>query len=146
GNTATGVFNGAGVPVAAGGGIATVNGSAPLMVGNLIVGNTADQGGGVSFSESSGSPGAIVVNNTIAFNNTTQNLGSALYTIGYTGPTELFNNLLIGTSSQNVVACDPSFDTIPPVFENNDTFSEGGAGFEGSCAGLTGQYGNIAAD
>ncbi len=146
GNLATGVVNGAGVPAASGGGIDTENDSDPLMVDNIIVNNTADLGGGAAFSVSSDSMGPIVVNNTIAGNTTTQNAGSALYATGYDGPTELFNNLLIGAPSQNAVYCDPSYNIVPPVFENNDVFSAGGSGFQGSCTVSAGQYGNISAD
>ena len=115
GNTASGVFNEEGQPAAAGGAIATENESEPLIIQNLIFSNTADLGGGVYISPPSEEGGTLLVNNTIANNTSTQNQGSAFYAEGYAGPSELFNNLLIGSGTQNAVYCDGSFSTVPPV-------------------------------
>ena len=138
GNLATGVFSG-GIPVAGGGGlyIEAAGVSNGVVTGNIVAGNTADLGAGVFIDVVSNSTAPAVVNNTVVGNRSSQSVGSALYTLGFDGPLELFNNLFIGVPSQNAVYCDPSFNVIPPVFENNDVFSAGGSGFEGSCASST---------
>jgi parallel beta-helix repeat protein len=80
GNLTKGVFGGYfGGPAASGGGIAMINDSDPLIVQNLIIKNTADLGGGVSFDVPSTSIGPLLVNDTIAGNTTTQGLGSAIF-------------------------------------------------------------------
>jgi parallel beta-helix repeat protein len=145
GNLATGLFGGTiGGPAASGGGVAMDNSSNPLIVQNLIINNTADLGGGVSFS--AGAPGPLLVNNTIAGNTATQSIGSAIFASGYDGPVELFNNLLIGAGGDNAVYCDPFYSPIPAVFENNDVFSAGGTAFGGTCVPSAGRFGNISAD
>jgi parallel beta-helix repeat protein len=144
GNLATGVFSLG--PDAMGGGIAMVNDSDPLLIQNVIVNNTADYGGGVAFLVPEGSQGPLMVNNTIAGNTSTQGHGSALYASGFDGPTELFNNLLIGVSGATAVDCDATYSGGPPVFQYNDAFTSDDAGFEGLCAGDVGLYGNISAD
>lgn len=144
GNLATGVFSLG--PDAMGGGIAMVNDSDPLLIQNVIVNNTADYGGGVAFLVPEGSQGPLMVNNTIAGNTSTQGHGSALYASGFDGPTEPFNNLLIGVSGATAVDCDATYSGGPPVFQYNDAFTSDDAGFEGLCAGDVGLYGNISAD
>ncbi len=131
---------------AVGGGIWTLNDSDPVIVQNLIVNNEADQGAGVYFSVPDGSPGPILVNNSIAGNNARRLQGSAVYTIGFVDKTQFLNNLLIGDSGQNAVFCDSTFDAAPPLFNNNDVFSQGGTGFEGNCASQSGTAGNISAE
>jgi hypothetical protein len=148
GNLATGVFDVEDAGVAGGGGIyiEAQGVSTGVVTGNIVAGNTADLGAGVFIDVVSASTAPAVVNNTVANNNSTRSEGSALYTLGFAGPLELFNNLFIGVTSQSAVACDPTFEDNPPVFEYNDAFSPAALGFQGSCTVSAGQYGNIAAD
>lgn len=140
GNTASGVS-----PAAQGGGISMVNDSDPLLVQNLIYNNSAGQGGGVFISVPSGSRGPILLNNTIA-GNVGGNQGSAVYAIGFDNQVQFFNNLMIGASGANAVFCDGTYSQQPPTFTNNDGFSSGGSGLDGTCAGQSGVNGNISAD
>lgn len=140
GNAVKGVFSSG--PDAAGGGIDIDSGT---LVQNLIVNNTADVGGAVYFApktEGSSSPGATLVNNTIAANPTTQAQGSAVFADFSDAAADLFNNLLIGSAGQNAVFCN-SGSSVQPVFNNNDAFSESASAFEGGCAGEVGKSGNI---
>lgn len=149
GNLATGVFgapNPSGGPAAAGGGIAMINDSDPRVIQNLIVNNTADLGGGIAFLTPSGSLGPTIVSNTIATNTSTQNYGSAAFSIGYVSSVELANNLLIGPANSNSVYCSSAFSSTPPTFLNNDAFSSGGSAFLGTCASVAGTSGNISTD
>jgi hypothetical protein len=144
GNLATGVFLGGGTPFAQGGGISFESDSRGLIAQNVIVGNNADVGAGVSLSPGQGPGEILVTNNTIFGNHATQDLGAAVFTIGFEGAIELFNNLLQGPDTENVVFCDNQFEPIPPVFENNDIFGNG-IPF-GLCNVSAGQFGNFSAD
>ena len=140
GNTATGVS-----PAAQGGGIYAANNSNALIVQNLIYNNNAGQGSGIYLSVSSGDRGPLLVNNTI-IGGSGSNLGSALYAIGFDNQVVLFNNLLVGASGQNAVYCDGTYQSQPPTFTNNNSFSASGTAFAGTCAGSAGQNGNVSAD
>jgi len=140
GNAVSGVHSTG--PDAAGGGVDIDNGT---LVQNLIVNNTADIGGGVYFAPNtagSSSPGATLVNNTIAANIATQAHGSAVYADFSDAAADLFNNLLIGSAGQSAVFCNNS-SSVQPIFQNNDAFSAGASPFEGGCAGEVGKSGNI---
>lgn len=140
GNTASGVS-----PAAQGGGISMVNDSDPLLVQNLIYNNSAGQGAGVFFLVPSGSRGPILLNNTIVGGpGATQ--GSAVYASGFDTQVQFFNNLLIGAAGENSVFCDGTYSPQPPTFSNNDAFSSGATGLDGTCAGQSGLNGNISAD
>lgn len=65
GNSVTGVFSGSGTPMAAGGEIAMINDSDPLIQQNLIINNDSDIGADIYFSVPSGSTGPSLINNTI---------------------------------------------------------------------------------
>ena len=140
GNTAAGVS-----PAAQGGGISMVNASDALIVQNLIYNNTAGQGSNVYFLVPSGDRGPILVNNTIA-GGLGGSLGSAVYAAGFDSQAQFFNNLLIGQAGNNAVYCDSTYSPQPPTFNNNDAFSSGGTGLDGSCAGQSGTNGNFSAD
>jgi hypothetical protein len=143
GNSTSGVF-GAG-PEATGGGIYSSGETSPLIIQNLIVRNSADLGGGIGFQVPEGTGGPVMVNNTIANNQTTQGVGSALWAGGFDASAQIINNLLIGLGSENAAHCDPFFSNTPPLLGNNDAFSHG-SGFEGSCAGAAGLNGNLSID
>ncbi len=128
-----------------GGGIWIVNDSDALIVQNLFYKNTASQGGGIYFLVPSGSPGPILVNNTIV-GGTGATQGSAVWAGGFDNQVQFFNNLLIGLSGQNAVECDGSYSSQPPTFTNNDAYSPGGTGLQGTCASESNQNGNISAD
>jgi hypothetical protein len=129
--------------VTQGGAIWVVNAGGELIVQNLIHKNTSAKGAGIYLF--AGSTGPILVNNTIA-NNNGSSLGSALYTNGSGTAVKIVNNVLIGESGQNAVYCDPTFGSQPPTFTDNDAFSANGTGLAGTCAGQSGQNGNISAD
>jgi hypothetical protein len=134
-NIATGI-----VPVVGGGiwfGLATRG----LVMQNLVVGNSATIGGGIYVSGVV-PPGPILLNNTIA-NNPVTDKASALYTIPG-AILRIYNNLFIASSGENAVYCDPL--GLQPIFLNNDAFSSGGTGWDGSCANEGGKSGNISAD
>jgi hypothetical protein len=140
GNSASGV-----IPASWGGGISMLNDSPALVVQNLIYNNSADQGAGIYFLVPSGSRGPTLVNNTIADNTITQQ-GSAVYASGYDGQVQFFNNLMIGQNGQSALYCDGSYSSQPPAVANSDAFSPHGLGFDGTCAQLGTQNGNISAD
>ena len=106
-------------PATRGGGIWIVNSSSELIVENLIVGNSAGQGGGISFLVPSGEPGPTLVSNTIVDNDGPQ--GSAIFAGGFDSQVTSTNNLLIGKTGQTAVtsAC------WPPIFRDTRAFSVG---------------------
>lgn len=128
-----------------GGGIWIVNDSNALIVQNLFAGNTASQGGAIYFLVPSGSTGPVLVNNTIV-GGTGVTQGSAVWAGGFDNQVVFYNNLMIGLSGQNAVYCDDTYNSQPPAFTNNDAYSPNGSGLLGTCAGETGQDGNISAN
>jgi Right handed beta helix region len=127
-----------------GGGIWIVNDSEAVIVQNLFYGNTASQGGAIYLSIPN-IPGLILVNNTIV-GGTGVSQGSAVWAGGFDSQVQFFNNLLIGLSGQNAVECDSSYSSQPPTFTNNDAYSPGGTGLQGTCASESNQNGNISLD
>lgn len=144
-NVIAGNVTGGVSPATQGGGIWIVNQSDALIIQNLIYNNTAQQGAGVYFLVPSGDTGPTLVNNTIV-GGSDSSQGVALYADGFDNQVRLFNNLLIGSSAQNAVFCDGLYQAEPPLFLNNDAFAPSGTGFQGTCAGSSGQNGNISAD
>ena len=128
-----------------GGAITTFNGTDALIVQNLIYNNNASQGSGIYFLVPSGAHGPTLVNNTI-IGGTGSTQGTAVFASGFDDQVQFYNNLLIGTSGQNAVYCDSTYDPLPPTFNNNDAFSQGGTGLLGTCAGQSGANGNISVD
>ncbi len=128
-----------------GAGLWLVNDSTALIVQNLFYGNTASIGSAVYFLIPSGSSGPTLINNTI-IGATGATQGSAVYASGFDNQVQFFNNLMIGLSGQNAVYCDDSYIAQPPLFTNNDAYSPGGSGLEGSCASESGTSGNISLD
>lgn len=53
---------------------------------------------------------------------------------------------MVGSSGPNAVYCDGTYSQQPPAFTNNDAFLSGGNGFDGTCASLSGQSGNLSTD
>lgn len=129
-----------------GGGIYLINDSNnALIVQNLFYGNTASEGGAIYLSIPDGSPGPILVNNTILGGAGVTD-GSAIYATGFDNQVQFFNNLFIGLSGQNAVDCDGTYSPEPPMFTNNDVYSPGGSGLEGTCASESSENGNISLD
>lgn len=137
-NTATGLS-----PCTHGGGIGMVNQSDALIVNNLITGNSAGCGGGVSWGVPSGDRGPYVVNNTIAGNFADQ--GASVYAAGYQTATQLINNILVSSNAATTLYCDPTYGPAP-ILESNDVYSASGTAYAGTCANLVGTQGNISAD
>jgi hypothetical protein len=145
-NLATGVFSNklaTGVvgptPEAPGGGISVESGTTPELIQNLVINNTADWGGGIYLS---GFSGAVLVNNTVAGNTSTQDLGSALYINQASAGIQIYNNLLIGDGTQDALYCVSGTATLI----TNDTFSGKDESINGTCESLEGTSGNISAD
>jgi hypothetical protein len=146
-NLTTGSFDGPDIIGASsgGGGIWVDSHSTPTIVQNVVVNNEADIGVGVYLAAPVGILGPSLINNTIAGNQTTREVGSELYTEGGS-LTELFNNLLISFLPQNAVFCGRGVSELAagvPVFENNDPYSQKAADLEGSCGLRVGVKGNI---
>jgi len=139
GNTATGLS-----PCAEGGGIWIVNFSDALIVQNLITGNTAGCGGGIFWLVPFGALGPLLVNNTIADNDSPQ--GSGIFADGFDAQTELINNIVVAKAGQTAVYCGDFNDLNPPIFTFNDVFSPSGTAYGGICTDQTGINGNISND
>ena len=134
-------------PAAQGGGIWIVNQSDALIVQNLIVGNSAGEGGGVYWLVPSGARGPRLVNNTIADNlATVAGRGSAVFADGFDANAVLVNNVLAGATSQTALHCGNFNDPNPPVIQFNDVFTPGGLAYGGICADQTGINGNLSVD
>jgi hypothetical protein len=134
-------------PAAQGGGIWIVNQSDALIVQNLIVGNSAGEGGGIYWLVPSGARGPRLVNNTIADNvATVAGRGSAVFADGFDANAALVNNLLVGTANQTALHCGNFNDANPPVVLNNDVYAPGGPGYGGLCIDQTGVNGNLSVD
>lgn len=147
GNTAMGIS-----PASQGGGIDIINDTDALVVQNLIINNnagqignsTGGQGGGIAFLVPSGSRGPYLINNTIANNQGAG--GSAVYADGFDSQTQLINDLIVGSPGQPALYCDSLYSTTPPIIQYDDAFSPNGSGFDGTCAGVAGNNGNISSD
>ncbi len=137
GNIASGLYT-------SGGGISIVNYSDALIVQNLIIGNNAGRGGGIFWGVPSGNRGPLLVNNTIAENDSPQ--GSGIYAAGFDFGTVMTNNIIVGKKGQTAVYCEGLYDNLPPVFNFNDVFSLSGTAYGGICADQTGINGNISGD
>jgi parallel beta-helix repeat protein len=129
-----------------GGGLELVNASNAVIVGNQITGNSAPTGGGISWLVPSGAPGPVVVNNTIADNDSAN--GSGIFADGYDGAARVVNNIIVASKSGQVALfCGNFNDTKIPILQNNDVFGANGAvAYGGICADQTGTNGNISAD
>ena len=144
-----------------------------VITGNITQGSTQSQGGGIfdvsqhaqitqnliydnvvtwtgkgselAFSVNSLGPGPLVENNTvIATSGGT--LATAIYVLSFGGFGQFWNNLVIGFSGQSAFTCDELSTQQPPLLINNDAFTSNGPGYAGTCAGQSGQNGNISVD
>ena len=133
-----------------GGGIYMESYSDALIVQNLIIGNQADVGGGLSWDVLDRTRGPVLVNNTIADNNATSN-GSGIYAnvFGanvFGARTELTNNIIVAKPGQAGLYCNTFSNQNPPIIRFNNIFSAGGLAYAGACPDMTGTNGNISAD
>ena len=132
---------------AGGNGGGVVIGSSPVLLNNVITGNTASQGGGVYAFANQGQP--AFVNNTIADNSAA--LGTQLYIDAADANVEIANNLLVDFTGSGAVFCGTTAGQIP-VFDHNDVFSvQSSSGspapaYTGACPDTTGTNGNLQAD
>jgi len=134
-------------PAAQGGAIYIVNQSDALIVQNLIVGNSAGEGGGIYWLVPSGARGPRLVNNTIVDNQATvAGRGSAVFADGFDVNAVLVNNILVAPAGQTALHCGNFNDPNPPAIQFNDVFTPGGPAYGGICADQTGINGNISAD
>jgi parallel beta-helix repeat protein len=139
GNSVSGIS-----PAATGGGIQMDNDSNALVIQNIVLGNSADQGAGVAVSVPYRSQGPLLLNNTIIINNARQGIGSGVLMDGYDSQSQLVNNIITDPSGQNALYCSPDYYSTP-VLTFNDVFSTGTA-YGGVCAGQNGLNNNISAD
>ena len=129
-----------------GGGISIVNdASGARIVQNLIAENTAPRGAGISMTVPSSLGGPSIVNNTIVNNNSTSDLGSGIYTIGFEMYVLIINNIVIGAEGQTSIYCASVFSPDIPIFEFNNAFTPLGPAYGGICD-ETGMDGNISED
>jgi hypothetical protein len=135
-----------------GGGISIENSSNAFIAENVIAGNRADcGGGGIYWLFFSGGAGPKVLNNTIAYNESSQaesasSQGSGILAGGNDGPIELRNNIVVGRDGRNAVYCGISHKAATAVFAFNNAFSSLSAAYGGTCSDPTGINGNISAD
>jgi parallel beta-helix repeat protein len=122
-----------------GGGIALSNVSDAEIVQNLIISNTASNGGGIYSIVPFGARGPRLINNTIADNNS----ASQIFADGFDAQAELINNIVVGNSGQTAVFCGNLNDTNPPIFRFNNIFSPLGTTYGGICTDQTGINSNI---
>jgi parallel beta-helix repeat protein len=139
GNSVSGIS-----PCAQGGGIWMGNTSDATIVGNLIVGNHAGCGGGIYWLVPSGARGPLLVNNTLADNDSPT--GSEILADGFDANAVLINNIIAARAGQTAVFCGDFNDSNPPQFRFNNVFSVSGTAYGGICTDQAGQNGNISAD
>jgi Right handed beta helix region/Beta-propeller repeat len=125
------------IPCSAGGGIESYGSSQATIVGNLIVGNSACQGGGIFWRTSTGRN--VLVNNTIADNDAESWPG--MYVTDFDAGDELHNNIITAHTGPALYCSISS-----PTLNSNDIFSPQGAVYGGTCADQTGLNGNISVD
>jgi len=154
----------------AGAGILVGGDTAPLIIQNLIYDNTinptlyapalSDVGAGLNVEVSTGefeSGPVLVVNNTIVGNQLllvpgAVSQGSQFFASGQMQRVQLYNNLIIGTTSQPPINCFqeyPDDPVAPPNFYSNDLYDLGNPDApvdSGACPNQTGIFGNISAD
>ncbi len=121
--------------------IAMVNYSDATIVGNIVVKNEADEGGGVFWLVPFGSRGPALVNNTIADN--IAPTGPQLFADGFDTQALLVNNVIVAGFAQTAVYCGDSGDQDPPTFQYNNVFAPSGTRYGGVCTDQTGRNGNI---
>jgi parallel beta-helix repeat protein len=127
-----------------GGGIALHNESNATIRGNLIAQNHAAEGGGLFWIVSDSVRGILLVNNTIAGNDSLD--GSGIFASGFDGDAALANNIIAAAPGQTAVFCDDFWNGLRPVFQSNNVFSATGAAYGGLCGAETGVNGNLSVD
>jgi len=132
------------IPCSQGGGIWIVNSSDASIIQNLIIDNNAGCGGGIYWAVPSGNLGPLLVNNTIANNDSPS--GSGIFAGGYDENVLLINNIIVARGGQAAVYCDDFNDLNPPIFSHNDVYSPTGPAYDGICQDQTGLMGNLSAD
>jgi parallel beta-helix repeat protein len=94
-----------------GGGISMANTSDADIVQNLVVYNSAFQGGGIAALVPFGARGPLLVGNTIAHNQSPQ--GSGAYIDGFDDQTTLVNNVIASAAGQAAVFCGNFSASVP---------------------------------
>lgn len=115
-----------------GGGLALRGGSVTVLADNLIVGNSAAQGGGMYGPDGAeAGSGPMVVNNTFADNLAPE--ASDLYFGFSLGAVRFANNVIRTAAGQAAIQCGTSVSALP-VFRANNVFVQGGgAAYAGPC-------------
>ncbi len=130
--------NGAG---SEGGGVYAVNQSDALVVQNIVASNTAPTGAGLYLSPPSGTQGPTLTNDTIVSNN-----GTGLWVGGFDDRMVVSNTLLVAPSGDMPLACDTTYDAVPPAFITDDMTGGGSASFSGPCLANPASKGNLSVD
>jgi hypothetical protein len=130
-----------------GGAFSDVGLSAPSLIQNLIVRNSA--GEGTALFLAANVPLMVAVNNTIADNfSASPACGSCSGATIYEqyAPAGFYNNLIIGPVGTTVLRC-VSVNPPPPATDvDNDVFASAGMVADGTCPITVGQSGNFSAD
>jgi hypothetical protein len=159
-----------------GGGIGLQAAGAPIIRGNVVIGNAVSglapcsHGGGIA---SFGTAGGSIASNLIAsnsagcgggvywqspgagpgmsvINNTIADnsalQGAALFADGDDGGMIVANNILVASGGLEAVRCGETGGPGPPDFQFNDVYSATGPEYAGSCGDPTGVNGNVSAD
>ena len=124
-----------------GGGIWVENTQFASIIQNVITGNFGRDGGGIMLFPLSSTETALLVNNTVAGNSASS--GSAVFIFGTDTGVRFYNNLFIGLTGFDAVACN---GTGGSVFFNTDAFEPASGGFAGTCVNQSGTNGNVSVD
>jgi Right handed beta helix region len=136
GNSVTGLS-----PGTEGGGILIDGSSDAVITQNLITGNHADFGAGISSRGFPITRGTLIVNNTIADNDAREGSG-----VWFFGSGELTNNIIVAKPGQSALIGASFCDGLPPAFKFNNIFSPLGNDNGENCPDKIGIGGNISAD
>jgi hypothetical protein len=124
-----------------GGGIKTF--SDVSIVQNLITENVACLGGGIYWLLPFGSTNPLLVNNTIADNDSP--LSSGVYAGGFDAKTPFINNIIVAKAGQRALWCNNNV-LAPGIFKFNNIYTPVGTPYELCPFQITGVDGNISAD
>jgi parallel beta-helix repeat protein len=129
-----------------GGGIDITDNGGAIVAQNVVTGNAAASGSAIHIFEPSDSAGNVLVNNTIANNDALTD--AAVVTDGFNANALIENNIVVTTSLEQGLLCNPTAGDQPPSVAFNDVFSSQGAGaaYAGNCSGSSGSNRNISDD
>jgi len=127
-----------------GGGLYIVNEADEIIVQNLIAYNTASSGSQVYSLIPESTNGFELINNTIA-SAPAGGADAAVIADGFNTNVLIVNNIIFAPNDAAALLCNPIYQDGPPIVEYDDAFSHG-TSYGDSCAGFSGQNGNISAN